>query len=645
LEPPPNQPPTPSITAPADGATFQLGQPVGFSGSGNDPEDGALSGSALVWTSSLDGQIGTGASFDHSGLSLGAHTITLTAIDSEGATGQAARSVTIEPPPNQPPTPSINAPADGATFQLGQQVGFSGSGNDPEDGALSGSELVWTSSLDGQIGTSASFDHSGLSLGAHTITLTATDSDGATGQASRSIAIEPPPNQPPTASITAPADGTTFQLGQPVAFNGAGNDPEDGALSGSALVWTSSLDGQIGSGASFDHSGLSLGTHTITLTATDSDGATGQANRSISIEPPPNQPPTVSITAPAQGATFQLGQPVRFSGSGNDPEDGALSGSALVWTSSLDGQIGTGASFDHSGLSLGAHTITLTATDSDGATGQASRSIAIEPPPSDDFETLVGAGDIAVCGSPHDEATADLLDGIPGTVFTAGDNVYYSGTPQEFTDCYDPSWGRHRARTRPAAGNHDYDTPGAAGYYAYFGANAGDPSTGYYSYDLGAWHVVVVNSNLGVAAGSAQLQWLAADLAANPTACTVAYWHHPRFSSGVYGNDASMQALWEVLYDAGVDLVLNGHEHMYERFARQTPTGALDNDRGIREIIVGTGGISLRPFGTIAANSQARDSDTHGVLRLSLYPTRYEWDFLPIAGGSFTDSGGTDCHS
>jgi hypothetical protein len=257
---------------------------------------------------------------------------------------------------------------------------------------------------------------------------------------------------------------------------------------------------------------------------------------------------------------------------------------------------------------------------------------------------LVGAGDIAVCGDPADEATALLLDGIAGTVFTTGDNAYEDGTAQEFSDCYDPAWGRHLARTRPSPGNHDYHTPGALGYYGYFGSSAGDPAEGYYSYDLGAWHVVVVNSNIDVSANSTQLQWLAANLAAHPTVCSAAYWHHPRFSSGAHGNDAGIEDLWQVLYDAGVDVVMNGHDHNYERFAPQTPTGALDTQGGIREFVVGTGGRSLRNFPSVAQHSEARDSDTHGVLMLSLYETRYEWEFIPVAGGVFQDSGEAHCH-
>jgi len=165
---------------------------------------------------------------------------------------------------------------------------------------------------------------------------------------------------------------------------------------------------------------------------------------------------------------------------------------------------------------------------------------------------LVGAGDIAACGSSGDEATTALLDAIDGTVFTLGDNVYDSGTRREFAECYDPTWGRHKGRTRPAAGNHDYGTARASGYFGYFGEAAGDPSTGYYSYDLGAWHIVVINSNCepvgGCQAGSPQEAWLRADLAAHPVDCILAYWHHPRFSSGPHGGTDEMRAIWRALY-------------------------------------------------------------------------------------------------
>ena len=267
----------------------------------------------------------------------------------------------------------------------------------------------------------------------------------------------------------------------------------------------------------------------------------------------------------------------------------------------------------------------------------------IPPPASGSDAVLVGAGDIADCGSTGDEATAKLLDGIAGTVFTAGDNVYESGTASQFANCYKPSWGRHKGRTRPAAGNHDYNTAGATGYYNYFGAAAGDPSKGYYSYNLGAWHVIVLNSNVSRGAGSPQETWLRADLAAHKTACTAAIWHHPLFSSGDHGNNPSVKPLFKALYDYHADVVLNGHDHTYERFAPQDSNGVA-TAQGIREFVVGMGGRSHYGFGTPIANSEKRNSDTYGVIKLTLHPGSYDWKFIPEAGKSFADSGSQACH-
>ncbi|HEX9872657.1 MAG TPA: metallophosphoesterase [Candidatus Tectomicrobia bacterium] len=263
---------------------------------------------------------------------------------------------------------------------------------------------------------------------------------------------------------------------------------------------------------------------------------------------------------------------------------------------------------------------------------------------------LVGAGDITSCGQDRDEATAQLLDGIASTVFTLGDNAYPDGTLAEFTDCYGPTWGRHKDRTRPSPGNHDYHTAGAAGYYTYFGTAASPRETnctsdcqGYYSYDLGAWHIIVLNSEIERGAGSAQEQWLRADLAANQRTCTLAYWHKPRFSSGQHGNATSVQAFWQALYEYGADVVLNGHDHTYERFAPQNPDGQADPTRGIREFVVGTGGASLYSFPAIQANSEVRDNTTWGVLKLTLHATSYDWQFVPIAGQTFSDAGSANC--
>ena len=264
---------------------------------------------------------------------------------------------------------------------------------------------------------------------------------------------------------------------------------------------------------------------------------------------------------------------------------------------------------------------------------------------------MLAAGDIASCTSTGDEATAALLPNYPNAlVQTIGDAVYQNGTAAEFANCYDPSWGAVKARTKPAVGDHEYGSVGAAPYFSYFGAAAGDPSKGYYSYDTGTWHVVVLNSVCeqltgGCATGSPEETWLKADLAAHPNLCTVAVMHDPLFSSGgVVGSVPEMLPFWQDFYAAGVDLVLAGHAHNYERFAPQTPSGALDNNFGIREIIAGTGGVDHHAFGTILPNSLMRNATTWGVLLLTLHSGSYDWKFLPVAGQSFTDSGTASCH-
>jgi len=275
----------------------------------------------------------------------------------------------------------------------------------------------------------------------------------------------------------------------------------------------------------------------------------------------------------------------------------------------------------------------------------------VQPAPS--AVVLVGAGDIASCALGSDEATAKLLDAVvetipSATVFTLGDNAYYRGSALEFGNCYVPTWGRHKARTRPAVGNHEYLWgSGALPYYTYFGEQAGPRGKGYYSYNAGTWHVVVLNSNcreVSCEEGSEQERWLRADLAANPSRCTLAYWHHPRFSSGEHGNTVAVTPLWKALQDSGAEVVLTGHEHHYERFAPQDAEGNPDPQTGLRQFIVGTGGISLRTIAQVKANSEVRSAQNHGVLRLDLKEQGYEWKFLPVAGGTFSDSGSGDCH-
>ena len=271
-------------------------------------------------------------------------------------------------------------------------------------------------------------------------------------------------------------------------------------------------------------------------------------------------------------------------------------------------------------------------------------SVAWVNPPSFGPPTLLAAGDVARCGQDGDDATAALLDTLSGTVLALGDHAYQNGTAAEYWDCFDPSWGRHRPRTRPAPGNHEYGSPGAAPYFAYFGSAAGPAGRGYYSFDVGAWHVVSLNSNTGMQPGSPQEQWLRADLAAHPARCTLAFWHHPRFSSSRHGSDARSSALWAALAEAGADVVLAGHDHVYERFAPLAADGTPDAARGIRSFVVGTGGADLYEFQAASApGSEARYNASFGVLQIALGDADYAWTFIPVGGGAPVDRGRASC--
>jgi acid phosphatase type 7 len=247
------------------------------------------------------------------------------------------------------------------------------------------------------------------------------------------------------------------------------------------------------------------------------------------------------------------------------------------------------------------------------------------------------------------KATSDLLvNGNFTAVLPLGDNQYEYGELANFQASYDPTWGRVKSITYPVAGNHEYYRDQAQGYYQYFGTRAGDPEKGYYSYDLGKWHLIALNSNCSKIGGcdlnSPQSQWLKEDLEVHPTQCTLAYFHHPRFSSGSHGNNPQMETLWDILDQAGVELVLSGHDHHYERFAPQDAQGNLDQVHGIRQFVVGTGGRSHYVVKNVQPHSEVSNSDTYGVLQLTLHSDGYSWQFLPVAGSTFTDQGRDRCH-
>ncbi len=271
-----------------------------------------------------------------------------------------------------------------------------------------------------------------------------------------------------------------------------------------------------------------------------------------------------------------------------------------------------------------------------------------------------GNGTSGLCRQKY---TSDLLVNAGlAAVLPLGDIQYYCGGYQAFLQSYDLSWGRVKSISHPVVGNHEYlttpDSSGpstgcditndrAAGYFTYFGAAAGNPNQGYYSYDVGAWHLIALNSNCTDAGGcspvSPQGQWLQADLAAHSNFCTLAYWHIPLFSSGGRA-ELNSKDLWQILYDHNADLILNGHDHIYERFAPQDPNGVSDAIRGLREFIIGSGGANHTTLVTTAVNSEVRNTDTYGVLKLTLHPTSYDWQFVPEAGKTFTDSGTGVCH-
>jgi hypothetical protein len=301
-------------------------------------------------------------------------------------------------------------------------------------------------------------------------------------------------------------------------------------------------------------------------------------------------------------------------------------GLALLITSRLKpGQVNPGASDSASASATATPGGSQTAVPS-GTAGEA---------------ILLAVGDIAYCGGSADEQVGNLAARLPGTIALLGDNAYDDGSSADYAKCFDPTWGGFLDRIRPVPGNHEYETKEASAYFAYFGARVGKVGEGWYSYDVGAWHLIALNSECGAIQGgcegkdSAELAWLVEDLAAHPARCTLAYWHHPRYSSGRHGDNDMTDAFWQALSDAGADVVLEGHDHDYER---------MSPIRGIRSFVVGTGGRSLYawPRGP-GAHTEVRANDTYGLLQLTLGATDYSWKFIAASGGTFTDAGNATC--
>ena len=396
------------------------------------------------------------------------------------------------------------------------------------------------------------------------------------------------------------------------------------------------------------------GQYTVELTISDARGATSEvATTIVTIG---NLPPTVNGGADQwaiPNASVTLKAPFTDPGADDSPwsytidwGDGSTvqTGQVLLQDDPI---VGT-----HQYTTPGAYAVTVTVTDKDGASDSDEVTVTVSDL-SAPAQVLVGAGDIADCTRTMHLRTAELLDRIPGTVYAGGDNAYPDGAASDYADCYEKSWGRHKARTVAALGNHEYQTPGALPSFDYFGPALGPRGKGYHSFDLGAWHVVVLNSNrefVPFAPGSPQHNWLKADLAAAAQSgkrCTIAIWHMPMFYSssslGSEGTRPAIKPIWDELYAWGVELVLNGDTHRYERFRPMTPGGEPDDAYGIREFIVGTGGAGTGMPPEQRLHSEVVD-DAYGVLKLTLEPDKYTWEFVPVAGETFTDQGTGTCH-
>ena len=607
-------PPAPvaSVTVSPASGTVAVGATLQLTATPKDANGTPLVGRAVTWGSSNPSVATVSASGLVTGVTGGSATITAT---SEGQSGTAAITV-----PTTVPVATVEVTPATASVDEGKTVPLTATPKDANGTPLTGRTVTWASSNPSVATVSAAGLVTGKVAGTATITAT---SEGQSGSAAITVV------HVPVASVTVAPATASVDEGKTVPLTATPKDANGGTLTGRTVTWASSNTSVATVSAAGLVTGKVAGTATITAT---SEGQSGSATITVV------HVPVASVTVSPAAASADVGSTVQLTATPKDANGAPLTGRTVTWGSSNTSVATVSASGLVTGAAVGTATITAT---SEGKSGTAAITV-VTPGASVVF---VGAGDIADCGSSSDEATAALLDNIAGTVFTLGDNVYPDGTATQFTQCYDPSWGRHKARTRPSPGNHDYHTTGASGYYGYFGSIAGPSGQGYYSYDLGAWHIISLNSNVSMAAGSAQETWLRQDLAASTKQCTLAYWHHPRFSSGTkHGSTSAAQPLWQALYDNNADIVLSGHEHNYERFAPQTPTGVADPTRGIREFVVGTGGASNYTGSSPLPTSELFNGTTYGVLKLTLSAGSYTWQFIPVAGANFTDSGSGTCH-
>jgi len=493
---------------------------------------------------------------------------------------------------------------------------------DASGNPLSGRVVTWATSNAALATVSGSGLVTGVAAGSVTITAT---SEGQQGTATITVTTVP------VASVTVAPASANLPVGQTVQLTATPKDASGNPLSGRVVTWATNSAAVATVSGSGLVTAVAAGSATITATCEGQSGTAAITATSV---------PVASVVVTPASASVQAGSSIQLTATPEDASGNPLSGRVVTWGSSTPAAATVSGSGLVMGVAAGATTITAT---SEGKSGTA----AITVTAAGASVVLVGAGDIADCSVTADDSTAVLIERMaPDAVFTAGDNAYVNGTATEYATCYDPTWGVFKAITHPVPGNHDYNTTGATGYYGYFGALAGDPTKGYYSYDLGAWHIIALNGEIDVSAGSPQELWLQADLAASTKTCTMAYLHRPRFSAGYHGSNSSMQPIWADLYAAGAELYIAGHNHDYERFAPQDVNGVADPVKGIREFVIGTGGANAEAWSVTPpiANEEVWANPTHGVLKLTLRAGGYDWQYIPITGDTFTDSGSGTCH-
>jgi hypothetical protein len=635
-----------TVTCQALATTGTLAVTAATTGSDLDPD-----GYTITVDDAQSQDLASNGSASFAGLPPGSHVVALSGTSvAPNCTVSSANPQTVNVTAGATVTATFNVTCSAVPTSGNLTVRTTSTGSDIDaDG--------YTATVDGSttsaqaVGVNDSVTFNGLSAGSHTVVLSGLASNCTTDN-TQTVTVSAGATARAAFAVTCQAVPTTGSVTVSTATTGSDIDPDG---------YTATLDGttsqSVASNGGVTFENLSAGSHTVALSGLAPNCTTTTNPQTVTVTA--GSAAHVAFNVTCQATTGALTVSATTAGSDLD-SDG--------YTASVDGgpgqAIGANGSATFTGLSAGSHALELSALASNctttnnprtisvtaGTTAQAAFAVNCTPVTGSSY-TLVGAGDIAGCTWEGDEATARLLDAIPGTVVALGDNAYPDGGALEYANCYHPTWGRHKARTYAALGNHEYqsvkDSGDATPAWDYFGDRAGPRGLGYYSFDLGDWHIIVLNDNSYyggpyVHAGSKQDQWLQADLAASTKRCTIAIWHQPYVASG-WATSTSRKIFWDRLYAAGAEIVLSGHKHHYERMAPQTPDLVRDDARGLRAFVVGTGGAATVMPTPRAVNSEVV-SNSRGVLKLTLSAGSYAWQFIPVAGQTFTDSGSGTCH-